>query len=118
MPENEQAQFVEILSVARARADLRAPLTLLLIALLALATGCTARVSHESTTAAQADSEPTKPPAVEKHRTAVEIDLFGQRRSEPEAQEMASEHPSAAEAEDEPGDVILIVVKEVHKHRH
>jgi hypothetical protein len=50
MPANEQDQFFKILSVARARADLKAPTTLLLVALLALSAGCSAKVevSHET----------------------------------------------------------------------
>jgi hypothetical protein len=47
----------------------------------------------------------------------VEVDLFGQRQSEPGAQEVDG-HPSAAEAKGQPGDVILIILKEIHKHRH
>jgi hypothetical protein len=147
MPEYGQTRFVEVLAVARPNADplqkasappasnrnwrpqtlieaarrlrddLKPPLTLLLIALLALA-GCTAKVEVSHETAAQADSEPTEPPAMEKRRTAVEVDLFGQRESEAGAQEVVSENPSAAGAEGEPGNVTVIVVKQVHKHRH
>jgi hypothetical protein len=78
----------------RRQADLKAPLTPLLVALL-LATGCTAKVevSHETTAAAQADSEPTEPPAIEQHRTAVEVDLFGQRESEPGAPQVPCQNP-------------------------
>jgi hypothetical protein len=63
------AQLIDLLSVARARADLKAPVTLLLVAVLAVSAGCTAKVSYESTTAAQAEFEPTAPAAtMERHR--------------------------------------------------
>ncbi len=141
MPDFGQAQFVEILSVARARTTLdgiekqpavvvtvrpepnswrphnlgltiaqaerlrddlvsllEAPATFLLLAVLALATGCSAKVevSNEIIPATQAevDSVPTASPAaaLEKHRTAVEIDVLGQREPESEATQVSGEH--------------------------
>lgn len=73
---------------------LKAPATFILIAVLALATGCSARVevSNETTSAIQDEADFVPPAAASaKHRTAVEIDFLGQRRPEPAARPVASE---------------------------
>ena len=164
MPERSQAQFIEVLSVARAWTDLDAheerpaviltirpkpdswqphnlgltipqaerlrddldallktPATFILLAVLALATGCSAKVEviNERSTATQADpdSVPTAPPAaaLEKHRTAVEIDIFGQQQPEPAAPAVPGEQRATTVADGESYDVRgfvpIIVVK-------
>lgn len=131
MSDSPKAQFVEVLSVARARTDLdcpekrpvviltirepdswrprnlglsiaqaerlrddlvsllETPATFLLLAVLALATGCSARVevSNETTPAVrpEADSEETGSPAavLEKQSVVVDVDFLGQRQPEP-----------------------------------
>lgn len=138
-----QAQFVEILSVARARTDLdapekrpivivtirpdpdrswayhhlslsiaqaerlrddltnllKAPATFILIAVLALATGCSAKVevANERSTAAEADSVPTAIPAatLEKQSVVVDVDFLGQRKSESVPRQVPGEQPVA-----------------------
>ncbi len=136
MSDSGMAQFVELLSVARASTDLdahekrpvvilsirpepdrnwrfhhlslsitqaerlrddltsllRAPTTFLLIATLALATGCSAKVEvvNEKSAAVEADSA-AAPPASAKHRTAVEVDFFGQQQPEPVIPKVAND---------------------------
>ena len=76
---------------------LSTPATFLLVAVLALATGCSAKVEvvNETTlaTQAEADSVPPTPPAaaLEKHRTAVEIGVLGQP-TEPASSPVPAEH--------------------------
>jgi hypothetical protein len=49
----------------------------------------------------------------------VELDLFGQRKSEPEAPQVPCEQSeSVGKTDDELGNVTVIVVKKIHKHRH
>lgn len=169
MPDSGMAQFVEVLSVARARTDLDAPerrpiivltirpqpdrswayhnlglsmgaarrlrddlsailktpTTFILMAALALGTGCSAKVEVVSErSAAVEDGSAAAPPvaAVEKSRTAVEVDVLGQKQSEPAVSKVAAERKVTAAPEGEPGefrgDVTLIVVRQVQKHRH
>ena len=119
---------MSIAQAERLRDDLTSllgtPATFILLAILALGTGCSARVEvvNVKSAAVEADSASAPPVAtVEKSRTAVEIDLMAQPQREPAAPSGTGGRPSPAEAEGKPdvrGDVTLIVVKEVHKHRH
>lgn len=136
MPESSRAHFVEILSVARARTDLDAPVnrpvvvltirpepgswrpqnlgltiaqaerlrddltslleapaTFILLAVLALATGCSARVEvvNERPAAVEADSASVPPAASEKQSVVVDVDFRGQQQPGPVASPVASE---------------------------
>jgi hypothetical protein len=81
---------------------LKAPPAFLLLAFVALASGCSAKVevTTERSTAAETDS--AVPPLAE-HRTVVEVDVLGQP-TEPGATQVASEQRVTADADSKPGD--------------
>ncbi len=130
-PEPDRSWAYHHLSLSIAQAErlrddlislLKIPATFLLLAVLTLTAGCSARVEvvNERPVAVEADTVPSAADSA-KHRTAVEIDFLGQQQPEPVVPKVASEHPSTAEVESEPdvrGDVTVIVVKTIHKHRH
>lgn len=100
--------------------------TFVLVAVLTLATGCSARVevSNETIPAAQADPDSVPPvAALEKHRTAVEVDFLGQGQPEAAVEPVANEQPVAT-TEPMPTNTDGIQVNgngntiEFHFHRH
>jgi hypothetical protein len=103
---------------------LKAPATFLLIAVLALNTGCSAKVELANEPAV-AEANPAISPdaAVERSRTTVEVDLLGQRQAEPSASPVASEKgtpetgpmPSNTHGIQVNGDGNAV---EFHYHRH
>jgi hypothetical protein len=104
-------------------AILKTPATFLLLAVLALATGCSATVEvvNEKSAAAETESE-SAPVALEKHRTTVEVDVLGQP-AEPSVPKVTKEQPMAT-TEPMPSNTDGIQVNgdgnaiEFHFHRH
>jgi hypothetical protein len=102
--------------------------TLLLVALLTVAAGCSAKVEvvNERSTPAETDSVPTAPPsvAVERQKVNVDVDIFFGRESESEdASTIRGKHRAPVRRQaggsnaHDPG-MTVVVVQPIHRHKH